>query len=54
MEFCNRCQKSVLTFRQNYHTIPQDEKNEVRCYKETFCALCGYCIHREVVDEVEK
>lgn len=52
MEFCDRCKKNVETFSQRYNTIPQDEKNEVRRYKETFCVLCGTCIHREVTDDV--
>ena len=53
MEFCKRCKKDVETFSHDYHTVPQDEKNEVRRYKETFCKLCGYCIHDKVTDEVE-
>ncbi len=52
MEFCDRCKKDVITFKQEYTTMPQDDLNEVRRYKETLCALCGHGIHREIVDEV--
>lgn len=52
MEFCDRCKKQVVTFKQEYTTMPQSVENEVRRYKETFCALCGNCIHRETVDEI--
>lgn len=54
MEFCERCKRQVITFNQEYSTMPQDEKNEMRRYKEMICALCGHCVKRETIDEVVK
>ena len=51
MEFCNRCQKQVSTFRHELTTMPQDEDNKVRRYKATICSLCGYGIKSETFDE---
>jgi rRNA maturation endonuclease Nob1 len=51
-EFCERCKKNVIIFKQEYTTMPQNEDNEVRRYKETFCAICGHCVKRDTVDEV--
>lgn len=53
MIFCSNCKKDVETFSHDYHTIPQDEKNEVRCYREVFCKLCGHCIDSKATDKVE-
>lgn len=52
MEFCTNCKKDVETFSHKYSTLPQDEKNEVRRYDETFCKLCGHCIDSKKTDEI--
>jgi len=54
MMFCKRCKKDVITFKQQYSTVPQTVKNEVRHYRDVFCALCGYCIETKITDEIPK
>jgi len=48
---CPNCNRLVETFQQEYTTLPQDNQNKVRRYKETFCAYCGRCLERETKDE---
>lgn len=54
MEYCEKCKKDVIIFKQEYTTMPQDKDNQVRRYKEIICALCGNCIDSKKVDEVVK
>ena len=53
--YCDNCKKEgVTTFKQQVSTMPQDTTNQVRKYLETFCAFCGTCLDRVVVDETVK
>lgn len=52
---CSNCKKDgVTTFQQLVSTMPQDTTNMIRKYRETFCAYCGTCLDRIVVDETVK
>ena len=49
---CPNCNKDVPVFYQETSTMPQDEKNLVRKYKDTLCSVCGSTIEHHHIDEV--
>ena len=49
---CKNCNKDVPVFHQETSTMPQDEKNLVRKYKDIICSVCGFTVEHSYTDEV--